>query len=109
MYDSSGDSWTPFTPNADGTYTLSDSQVDLSAANNLAVKLAANDSQEFNVSVSVTEQEGDATPSSPVVQTFSVTVAEVSDNATLAFMIVVAMLFCCDHRSYCRGSSGNTF
>ena len=85
LYDSSGDSWTPFTPNADGTYTLSDSQVDLSAANNLAVKLAANDSQEFNVSVSVTEQEGDATPSSPVVQTFSVTVAEVSDNATLAF------------------------
>ena len=85
MYDSSGDSWTPFTPNADGTYTLSDSQVDLSAANNLAVKLAANDSQEFNVSVSVTEQEGDATPSSPVTETFSVTVAEVSDNATLAF------------------------
>ena len=33
----------------------------------------------------MTEQEGDATPSSPVVQTFSVTVAEVSDNATLAF------------------------
>ena len=59
--------------------------MDLSASNNLAVKLAPNDSQEFNVSVSVTEQEGDATPSSPVVQTFSVTVAEVSDNATLAF------------------------
>ena len=89
-YDSDSDTWVAFTPNDDGTYTLTDSggvnTIDLSDAdNNLAIDLLTNDSQEFDITIAVTEREGDATPSNAISQTFSVTVDEVSDPSTISF------------------------
>ena len=74
-----GSTFTAFTANGDGTYSLTDSDIDLSASNTLAVQLATNDSADFDIILSVTEQEPGADPSGAVVQTLSVTVNAVSD------------------------------
>ena len=66
-------------------FIIRDSDIDLSASNTLAVELAANDSSDFDITLSVTEQEGSADPSAPVTETLAVTVSAVSDEATLTF------------------------
>ena len=80
-----GATFTAFTANGDGTYSLTDSDIDLSTSNTLAVQLATNDSSDFDISLSVTEQEAGADPSGAVTETLSVTVNPVSDEATLTF------------------------
>ena len=74
-----GATFTAFTANGDGTYSLTDSDIDLSTSNTLAVQLATNDSSDFDISLSVTEQEAGADPSGAVTETLSVTVNPVSD------------------------------